>query len=265
MSETSTTPRTLRVEFDPVDNEPAAVYDVIITAPDGTIVAMRSFTEADVQNGRVRADIGGLDPDLTYTIDLRVTTPEGTFPLDTMMRSPPDTNECISGPCGNGGTCQQPFINMFRCACTPQFTGLTCQIQSIDPLTQSSAFTTRPVTTTEPKAPINYTIYIVMAAVVLLLILVICFLLCYVKKIKRPASSQNDTRNETTAAGERRSDGGQLDHAYDYPSVELRPLPSTQASIQYGTRIERTDDGKDRSDEGQLDHTYAEQPYMDII
>eukprot|EP00057_Strongylocentrotus_purpuratus_P027453 XP_011681927.1 PREDICTED: fibropellin-3-like [Strongylocentrotus purpuratus] len=39
-----------------------------------------------------------------------------------------DTNECISGPCGNGGTCQQPFINMFRCACTPQFTGLTCQI-----------------------------------------------------------------------------------------------------------------------------------------
>lgn len=89
MAETSTTPRTLRVEFDPVDNEPAAVYDVIITAPDGTIVAMRSFTEADVQNGRVRADIGGLDPDLTYTIDLRVTTPEGTFPLDTMMRSPP--------------------------------------------------------------------------------------------------------------------------------------------------------------------------------
>eukprot|EP00057_Strongylocentrotus_purpuratus_P020244 XP_011674718.1 PREDICTED: RNA-directed DNA polymerase from mobile element jockey-like [Strongylocentrotus purpuratus] len=139
------------------------------------------------------------------------------------------------------------------------------EIKSIDPLTQSSAFTTRPVTTTEPKAPINYTIYIVMAAVVLLLILVICFLLCYVKKIKRPASSQNDTRNETTAAGERRSDGVQLDHAYDYPSVELRPLPSTQASIQYGTRIERTDDGEDRSDEGQLDHTYAEQPYMDII
>ena len=81
----------------------------------------------------------------------------------------------------------------------------------------------------------------------------------------RPASSQNDTRNESTAAGEDRSDGGKLDHAYDYPSVELRPLPSTPASSQYDTRIERTDAGEDRSDEGHLNHTYAEQPYMDII
>ncbi|XP_030840940.1 uncharacterized protein LOC764941 [Strongylocentrotus purpuratus] len=137
--------------------------------------------------------------------------------------------------------------------------------ETTDPLTQSSAFTKRPVTTTEPKEPVSYIIYIVLTALVLLLLLVICFLLCYAKRRRRPASSQNDSRNETTAARERRSDGGQLDHAYDYPLDKVRPLPSTPASNEYDITIERTDAEEDRSDEGQLDHTYAEQPYVEII
>lgn len=38
-----------------------------------------------------------------------------------------DINECISGPCQNGGTCQNQ-VNRFRCVCSNTgFTGTTCE------------------------------------------------------------------------------------------------------------------------------------------
>jgi len=38
---------------------------------------------------------------------------------------PTDTDECLSNPCENGGTCVNK-INEFECVCPPPITGTTC-------------------------------------------------------------------------------------------------------------------------------------------
>eukprot|EP00057_Strongylocentrotus_purpuratus_P010024 XP_011664498.1 PREDICTED: uncharacterized protein LOC105438418 [Strongylocentrotus purpuratus] len=129
--------------------------------------------------------------------------------------------------------------------------------ETTDPLPQTTNFTMRPVTTTEPKATIKYTIYIATAAVVLLLLLVICSLLCYMKRQKSTAvRKRTSSRKEPTDAG---TDAN--------PSVELRPLPLRPASRQYTISIEKNDAEDGRSDEGGLDNPYAGQPhtYTDIL
>lgn len=37
-----------------------------------------------------------------------------------------DVNECISGPCQNGGVCQD-FVGSFICSCLAGWTGQFCQ------------------------------------------------------------------------------------------------------------------------------------------
>ncbi len=37
-----------------------------------------------------------------------------------------DVNECSSGPCKNGGTCNN-LVNKYTCSCAPGFTGIRCQ------------------------------------------------------------------------------------------------------------------------------------------
>lgn len=39
----------------------------------------------------------------------------------------PDTDECASNPCPQGGTCID-LVNGFECICPPQWAGKTCQI-----------------------------------------------------------------------------------------------------------------------------------------
>lgn len=43
-----------------------------------------------------------------------------------------DINECRSNPCQNGGTCSEPFPNLYVCQCPPNFEGPQC-LQAIDP------------------------------------------------------------------------------------------------------------------------------------
>lgn len=38
-----------------------------------------------------------------------------------------DIDECLSQPCQHGGSCIQPTINMYRCMCTPGYTGTNCE------------------------------------------------------------------------------------------------------------------------------------------
>ena len=89
LNDDSTVPRSLRVAFEPVSDEPDSTYQVTVTAPDGTIVGVQDYTLDDVVNGVIPAEFDDLDPDVVYTVDLQVTTPAGTFPLDTMQASPP--------------------------------------------------------------------------------------------------------------------------------------------------------------------------------
>lgn len=43
-----------------------------------------------------------------------------------------DINECRPNPCQNGGTCSEPFPNMYVCQCPANFEGPQC-LQAIDP------------------------------------------------------------------------------------------------------------------------------------
>ena len=38
----------------------------------------------------------------------------------------PDVDECVSGPCQNGGTCVDQ-VNGYLCQCVPGYTDLQCQ------------------------------------------------------------------------------------------------------------------------------------------
>ena len=42
-----------------------------------------------------------------------------------------DINECESGPCLNGGTCQQLFSGGFQCRCSAFFIGDLCEIREM--------------------------------------------------------------------------------------------------------------------------------------
>ena len=38
-----------------------------------------------------------------------------------------DYNECVSGPCLNGGACQDG-VNGYQCRCTNEFAGQSCEV-----------------------------------------------------------------------------------------------------------------------------------------
>jgi len=39
----------------------------------------------------------------------------------------PDINECASGPCENGATCND-HVNMYTCSCAPGWQGTHCEL-----------------------------------------------------------------------------------------------------------------------------------------
>eukprot|EP00055_Hartaetosiga_balthica_P008395 m.31103 g.31103 ORF g.31103 m.31103 type:complete len:547 (-) comp6280_c0_seq1:348-1988(-) len=44
-----------------------------------------------------------------------------------------DFNECLAGPCMNGGTCTTPQFNSYECACPAGFSGDNCELNVCDP------------------------------------------------------------------------------------------------------------------------------------
>ena len=42
-----------------------------------------------------------------------------------------DTGPCHSNPCVNGGTCDEPGLNLFTCTCAAGFMGATCDVGKI--------------------------------------------------------------------------------------------------------------------------------------
>ena len=84
---TTVTQDTIRGTFEDITvNNPAlsnAEYEVVLRDPNGNIVNTRFYNPRNANNGLIDFDFTGLNPNTDYNVQVRVSTDDGTFPLNS--------------------------------------------------------------------------------------------------------------------------------------------------------------------------------------
>ena len=83
---TQVTESTITGTFDDItqnNNLPNANYEVVLRDANGNIVDTKYYDPRNAQNGLVEFGFNNLSPNTDYNVQVKVTTDEGTFPLNT--------------------------------------------------------------------------------------------------------------------------------------------------------------------------------------
>ena len=75
---------------------PNAEYEVVLRDSNGNIAGTKFYNPRNANNGLIDFDFTGLNPNTDYNVQVRVTTDDGTFPLNSFnTRTQGESLYCI--------------------------------------------------------------------------------------------------------------------------------------------------------------------------